>query len=123
MSISVIILYAFAALALLSALYVAFTRNLLYAAFGLIVAFLGVAGIFMMLGATFIAISQILVYVGGILVLIVFGIMLTNRLKGQRVVSKTYNKLLGGLACAGLLIIFYKAILQANFSAMSWISS
>lgn len=95
----------------------------MYAAFALIITFLGVAGIFMMIGAGFIAISQILVYVGGILVLIVFGIMLTNRLKGQQVRTPVYNKLPGILISGGLLFIFYKAIIEANFSALQWIES
>jgi len=123
MAIESIILYGFAGLTLLSALYIAFTRNVLYAAIALIVTFLGVAGIFMMLGASFVAISQVLVYVGGILVLIVFGIMLTNRLKGQKVESPVYNKFLGLAVAVGLFIIFFKGILQANFSALGWIQS
>ncbi len=121
MELASIILYGFAGLTLLSAIYIALTRNVLYAAIALIVTFLGVAGIFMMLGASFVGISQVLVYVGGILILIVFGIMLTNRLKGQKVVSRVYNKFLGILIAAGLFIIFFKGIVQANFSALGWI--
>lgn len=123
MDLATTILYCFAGLTLISALYIAFTRNLLYAAFGLVITFLGVAGIFMLLGAGFVAISQILVYVGGILVLIVFGIMLTNRLKGQKVMTSTYNKALGILISGGLLIVFCKAIIQANFGAIKWINN
>ncbi len=123
MALESIILYGFAALTLVSALYIALTRNVLYAAIALIVTFLGVAGIFMMLGASFVAISQVLVYVGGILILIVFGIMLTNRLKGQKVVGTVYNKFLGLAVSAGLFIIFFKAIIQANFSAIGWIKN
>ena len=121
MTLESIILYGFAGLTLASALYIALTRNVLYAAIALIVTFLGVAGIFMMLGASFVAISQVLVYVGGILVLIVFGIMLTNRLRGQKVSSAVYNKFLGLVIAAGLFIILFKGILQANFSAINWI--
>ena len=123
MSLESIILYAFVGLTLLSALYIVFTRNVLYSAFALIFTFLGVAGIFMMLGASFVAISQILVYVGGILVLIVFGVMLTNRLRGQKVLSPAYNKFLGFIVSGGLLLLFFKAILQANFSALGWIEN
>ncbi len=122
MTFATIILYCFIGLTVLSALYIAITKNVLYAAFALILTFLGVAGIFMLIGAGFIAISQILVYVGGILVLIVFGVMLTNRLKGQQVTTPAYNKLLGVLVAGGLLFIFYKAIIEANFGAIKWIS-
>lgn len=123
MTLASIILYCFVGLTLVSALYIAFTKNVLYSAFALILTFLGVAGIFMLIGAGFIAISQILVYVGGILVLIVFGVMLTNRLKGQQVVTPAYNKVLGLLVAGGLLFIFYKAILEANFGAIKWIKA
>ncbi|GAB5527615.1 MAG: NADH-quinone oxidoreductase subunit J [Roseivirga sp.] len=123
MTLATIILYCFVGLTLISALYIAITKNVLYAAFALMLTFLGVAGVFMLIGAGFIAISQILVYVGGILVLIVFGVMLTNRLKGQQVTSPSYNKPLGLLVSGGLLFIFYKAIIEANFGAIKWIES
>ena len=121
MTLESIILYGFAGLSLVLALYIALTRNVLYSAIALIGAFLGVAGIFMMLGASFVAISQILVYVGGILILIVFGIMLTNRLRGQKVLSTVYNKFWTLMIAAGLFVIFVKGIFQANFSTLSWI--
>lgn len=123
MTLASIILYCFVGLTLVSALYIAITKNVLYAAFALMLTFLGIAGIFMLIGAGFIAISQILVYVGGILVLIVFGVMLTNRLKGQQVVTPAYNKVLSFLVTGGLLFIFYKAILEANFGAIKWIKA
>ena len=121
MTLESIILYGFAGLSLVLSLYIALTRNVLYAAIALIGAFLGVAGIFMMLGASFVAISQVLVYVGGILILIVFGIMLTNRLRGQKVLSTVYNKFWALMIAAGLFIVFVKGIFQANFSSLSWI--
>ena len=74
-----IIFYAFALLTIVSAVGVVFSRNIVYAAFSLLFAFFGVAALYVLLAADFIAITQILLYVGGILVLIVFGIMLTSR--------------------------------------------
>lgn len=74
-----IIFYAFAILTIVSAVGVVFSRSIVYAAFSLLFAFFGVAALYVLLTADFIAITQILLYVGGILVLIVFGIMLTSR--------------------------------------------
>jgi NADH-quinone oxidoreductase subunit J len=74
-----ILFYSFAALAVLSALVVVFARNMIYSAFALFFTFLGVAGLYVLLRADFIAVAQIMVYVGGILILIIFGVMLTNK--------------------------------------------
>ncbi len=71
--------YVFAILTVVSAVGVVFSRNIVYAAFSLLFAFFGVAALYVLLSADFLAITQILLYVGGILVLIVFGVMLTTR--------------------------------------------
>ncbi len=74
-----VVFYIFAAMVLIAASAVVFSRNIVRSAFALLFAFFGVAGLYVFLLADFIAITQLLVYVGGILVLILFGIMLTNR--------------------------------------------
>jgi len=74
-----IVFYAFAVLTIVSGVGVVFSRSIVYAAFSLLFTFFGVAAIYVLLAADFIAITQILLYVGGILVLIVFGVMLTSR--------------------------------------------
>ena len=63
------------------AVYVLLSNHVLYAAYGLLITFLGVAGIFVFAGAEFVSAAQIMIYVGGILVLLVFGIMLSSRRK------------------------------------------
>ena len=60
--------------------FVVTTRNVIYSAFNLLLTFFGVAGIYVLLGADFLAVVQIIVYVGGILVLLLFGVMLTNKI-------------------------------------------
>ncbi|MDI6788270.1 MAG: NADH-quinone oxidoreductase subunit J, partial [Planctomycetota bacterium] len=59
---------------------VAFSRNIVHSAFALLVTFFGVAGIYVFLGADFLAIAQVVIYVGGILVLILFAVMLTSKI-------------------------------------------
>ena len=78
MDLYTIIFYVFAVITLVSAGIVVFSRNIVRAAFSLLFAFCGVAGIYVFLLADFIAVTQLLIYVGGILVLILFGVMLTS---------------------------------------------
>ena len=79
MDIYTTIFYIFAFITLAGACVVVFSRNIVRAAFALLFAFFGVAGIYIFLLADFIAITQLLIYVGGILVLILFGVMLTSK--------------------------------------------
>lgn len=79
--------YAFAALTVVSALVVVFARNMIHSAFALLFTFMGVAGLYVLLRADFIAIAQIMVYVGGILILLMFGVMLTNRVTNVEIQS------------------------------------
>jgi NADH-quinone oxidoreductase subunit J len=73
-----IIFYFFAVITIVSAGIVVFSRNIIYSAFSLLFTFFGVAGLYVLLNADFIAVAQLLIYVGGILVLLLFGVMLTN---------------------------------------------
>ena len=67
-----------------SAAGVAFARNILHAALSLLFTLLGVGGIFIFLNADFLAVTQLLLYVGGVLVLILFAVMLTSRIRDQK---------------------------------------
>ena len=61
-----------------SALRMVTTRNVVHAALYLVIVLAGVAGIFILLGAEFLGVTQIMVYIGAIVVLFLFGIMLTK---------------------------------------------
>ena len=78
--------YGFSALAIFAALFILLSKNLIYGAFALFIAFLGVAGLYILAGADFLGVAQIMIYVGGILVLLIFGIMLT-----QKIVKSDYS--------------------------------
>lgn len=80
-----IIFYLFAAITILSALFVVTSRNIVHSAFYLLFTFFGVAGIYVLLGADFIAVVQLVVYVGGILILLIFGVMLTNKITNVQI--------------------------------------
>ena len=74
-----IVFFVFALVTVVSAFVVVFSRNIMYAAFSLLFTFFGVAGLYVLLHADFLAVTQVLIYVGGILVLLLFGVMLTNK--------------------------------------------
>jgi NADH-quinone oxidoreductase subunit J len=93
MSIYDIIFYLFAAVTLLSAFFVVTSRNIVHAAFYLLFTFFGVAGIYVMLGADFVAIVQLIIYVGGILILLIFGVMLTNKITQVEIKTGTIHTL------------------------------
>jgi NADH-quinone oxidoreductase subunit J len=71
--------YLFTVIVLASAIIVVFSRNIVRAAFALMITLLSVAAFYVLMMADFVGIVQLLLYVGGILVLILFGVMLTNR--------------------------------------------
>ncbi|MBI3548068.1 MAG: NADH-quinone oxidoreductase subunit J [Elusimicrobia bacterium] len=83
--------YVFAGVTLLAALGVVLLRNVLHAALMLGLCLLGVAGIFAQLGADFLFASQILIYVGGIAVLILFVVLLAGR--ASELITRQTNKL------------------------------
>ncbi len=73
------VFFVFALITVGSAFIVVFSRSIIYAAFSLLFTFFGVAGLYVLLQADFLAVTQVLIYVGGILVLLLFGVMLTNK--------------------------------------------
>ncbi len=75
--------YFFETIAALSAIGVALVRNVFYGALLLMVCLLALAGIYVLAFAEFIAVTQILIYAGGILVIIIFGIMLTTKISNK----------------------------------------
>ncbi len=87
MSIYDFIFYLFAGVTIISAIMVVSAKNIVHSAFYLLFTFFGVAGLYVLLGADFIAIAQIMVYVGGILILLLFGVMLTNKITSVEIKS------------------------------------
>lgn len=112
------IFYVFAAVTILSALGILLVRNVLYGAFLLVLSFLGVAALYVLAGASFIGVTQLLIYAGGILVLMIFGLMLTNKIDGKAVLSETHNRFIGVAISAVIFILLFKTILSINFSLL-----
>jgi NADH-quinone oxidoreductase subunit J len=100
-----VIFYIFAAVTVGSAAVVVFARSLIYSAFALLFTFFGVGGLYLLLGADFLAATQLLVYVGGILVLLLFGVMLTHKLYDLDLKSEVHQFGAGLAAAIGLFVI------------------
>ena len=78
MELKPLVFYVFALLTIGSAVIVVTVRNIVHAAFSLMVTLFSIAGLYVFLQADFLAATQVIVYVGGILVLILFGVMMTS---------------------------------------------
>lgn len=115
-----ILFFCFAGLAVLAGLFMVWTKNVIHAAYGLAAVLLCVAALFVLLNAEFLAVVQIFMYAGGIIVLLVFGIMLTNREKKGAPMTGQQNMVLATIVAAGLTgIIIYLTVR----SSMTWTGS
>ena len=100
-------MYFFGLLIFLSGLTLIFTENLIYAAFLLALCLLSIAGFYVIYNASFLAVIQILIYAGGILILIAFGIMLTNRSPDGKVTVGYHLLFFGSLVTLGMALLIY----------------
>lgn len=105
-----VMFYVIGALTLFSAALMVFSKNIIFNAIGLLFAFFGVAGVYVMLGADFIAATQLLIYVGGILVLLLFGVMLSQRITGLEMRTGTLQVVPAAIVCAGIAAILLRLI-------------
>ena len=108
-----IMFYALCALILVSSATVALSANIIYSAFSLLFAFIGVGLIYAMLSADFLAITQLMLYVGGILVLILFAVMLTYQIEESKRSNQSFSRGLALLMAAGLFCVLAMAVVLA----------
>jgi NADH-quinone oxidoreductase subunit J len=101
------IFYAIAGLIVVFALLSVTLRNIFHSALALIVALLGIAAIYIYLDAEFLALVQVLIYVGAIMTLIIFGIMLTLKISDRTLKQHNQQRLLAFLIAGsmGLVLI------------------
>jgi NADH-quinone oxidoreductase subunit J len=111
MEIATVIFYVVAAITIVSAAMVAFSRNIVYSAFSLLGTFAGVAGIYVFLGADFVAAVQVLIYVGGILVLILFAVMLTHRITDVQITNRAAGRV-PALVVIGIFLLLLLQTIQ-----------
>ena len=105
MPLTEIVFWLVAVFTIVSASFVVLNNQLLYSAIALLFSLFGVAGLYIFLWADFIAGIQLLVYIGGINVLIIFGIMLTNKISSVRLSQTNVQQGVGAVVAFWLLIL------------------
>lgn len=115
MSYQVLIFWLLAAMIAVSAVVATFARNIVNSAYGLFFALLAIAGVYVLLGADFLAVTQVVIYVGGILVLLLFGVLLTNRRFEDLVMPSRRSFIAAGVAGAAIF-----GVLCAIFVTAHW---
>jgi NADH-quinone oxidoreductase subunit J len=95
-----------------SALAVVLSKNLFHAVLWLALALTGTAGIFLLLNAEFLAAVQLLLYAGGVITIVVFAIVVTERLVGERLSQTNRGVVSGAIVAVGLLWLIVSMLMQ-----------
>ena len=111
---AVVLFYALASLVLTGAIGVMTGRHIVRMAVQLLAALLGVAGLYVLLSAEFIAAAQLVIYVGGTLVLIIFGVMLTARAGTKVLRASKAERIVAIVAGAALFAVLAIAIFSTS---------
>jgi NADH-quinone oxidoreductase subunit J len=111
-TLSVLAFWVLSVLLVGSALAVVLSKNLFHAVLWLALALTGTAGIFLLLNAEFIAAVQLLLYAGGIITVVVFAIVVTERLIGERLSQTNRGVFSGAVVAVALLVIIVNTLMQ-----------
>lgn len=114
------IFYVFAALTIAPAIVVVASRNIVYAAFSLMLTLFGVAGLYVFLSADFLAATQVIIYVGGILVLVLFGVMLTSGKLEMRIQMQRGQVIPGAIISILIFILLTLVIRNTAWPTKEW---
>lgn len=107
--------YLFAIIILTGGVLVVSLRNIFHAALSLLLTLIGIAGIYILLSAEFLAAVQILIYCGGVVVLLLFAIVLTERIRGKGI-RQVNKQVFFSLVCSFFLfLILYNVISKTKF--------
>ncbi len=102
-----VIFYILAFIIITSAFFVVLSRNIVHATFALLFTLFGVAGLYIYLGADFLGVVQIILYVGGILVLLLFGVMLTTNVLDIKVYETKIGRFRGFLISSIIFFVLF----------------
>ena len=114
MTLDVIAFWAFAAVLIGSALAVVLSKNLFHSVLWLALALVATAGVFLSLDAEFIAAVQVLLYAGGVITVVVFAIVVTERLVGEKLSHTSRRIPVSGVVCAALLALIVRAVSRSH---------
>jgi len=104
-----------AAVTLLSAVFVVHSKNLVHAVMWLALSLLGTAALYALLDAPFLSGVQVLTYVGGVVTLMIFGVMITRRHDGSRIEAGAVKPLRAAAAAIGLFAVLGYAVVETEF--------
>ena len=107
-----ILFYALSALAIISAVMVLVSKNPIHSVLWLILVFFAISGHYILLNAQFLAIVNIIVYAGAIMVLFLFVMMLMNVKKDKEPQKQLWVKLIGAIAGGSFLILLIALVKQ-----------
>jgi len=110
MTLEIVAFWAFAVILVGAGLAVVLGKNLFHSVLFLALALIATAGIFLTLDAEFIAAVQVLLYAGGVITLVVFGIVVTERLVGEKLSHVSRHVAAGGLVATALAILLLRGI-------------
>src|SRR5471032_1676164 len=111
-----VLFYIFALMSVAAALWVVLSRNIVRTAVGLLFTLAGVAGLYFLLNAEFLAAVQLVVYAGGTLILIIFGVMLTSKSPFSRFEPKLQEIVIALSIGSILLVALIAAIARTKFA-------
>jgi NADH-quinone oxidoreductase subunit J len=123
MEISSWIFGGFAFLALAGAIALLFVRNLMYAVLALFVVLVAIAALFVFVGAEFLAISQLIIYIGGILILMIVGLMLTRRNMQDKAETGLIQIIPAIFLFSALVALFILVFFQQDWNQLDWMKT
>ena len=111
-----ILFYVLAFIIVVSAVMVVFNKNVVHSAFSLFFTLFAISGIYVLLKADFIALTQIMVYVGGILILLIFGVMMTTKVTNVELKTKNLNTIPSLVFSIGIVTILIFVIFSTKWN-------
>ena len=113
MTLDVVAFWAFAVILVVAGLAVVLSKNLFHSVLWLALGLVATAGVFLTLDAEFLAAVQVLLYTGGVVTVVVFAIVVTERLVGERLSHTSRRVTTGAAVSVALLVMLMRAISRA----------
>ena len=114
--INTILFYIFAFLIVSFSFIVVFAKNVIYSAVSLFVSLFCTAALYLLLRADFLALTQVMVYIGGILILLIFGIMMTTRITDAEIKTTNLSSVPAMFVSAGVFVILIIVLLSTKWN-------
>jgi NADH:ubiquinone oxidoreductase subunit 6 (subunit J) len=114
MTLEIAAFWGFAVVLVGGGLAVVLSKNLFHSVLWLALALVATAGVFLTLDAEFLAAVQVLLYAGGVVTVVVFAIVVTERLVGERLAHTSRRLVTGGVVAAALLALLVRAVSNAR---------